>query len=94
MSIKYKWDALIGKEDLTASKADLLAMQFLGLVDQKMEEENISKKELARMIGTSASYITQLFRGNRRPNWIILAKMSMELGLEFQVINVEKFQES
>lgn len=47
MSIKYKWDALIGKEDLTASKADLLAMQFLGLVDQKMEEENISKKELA-----------------------------------------------
>lgn len=91
-SIKKEWDALFGSlshEDLVTSNADLLAMQFLGLVDHKMEEENISKKELAQKIGTSASFITQLFRGDRKPNWNILAKMSIELGLEFKVMTEE-----
>lgn len=94
-SIKKEWDTLfntMSKEDLVSSKADLLAMQFLGLVDQKMEQENISKKELALRIGTSASFITQLFRGDRKPNWNILAKMSMELRLEFEVITKEGIQ--
>jgi len=95
-SIKKEWDTLfdsMSQEDLLASKADLLAMQFLGLVDQKMDQENISKKELAQKIGTSASFITQMFRGDRKPNWNILAKMSMELGLEFKVMTEELIQE-
>ncbi|MGY6523481.1 MAG: helix-turn-helix domain-containing protein [Mongoliitalea sp.] len=95
-SIKQEWDALfnsISQEDLIASKANVLAMQFLGLVDQKMEEQNISKKVLAQKIGTSASFITQMFRGDRKPNWNILAKMSMELGLEFKVMTEEKINE-
>lgn len=95
-SIKKEWDALFGTlshEDIVASKADLLAMQFLGLVDRKMDQENISKKELAQKIGTSASFITQMFRGDRKPNWNILAKMSMELGLEFKVMTEEMIQD-
>ncbi|WP_114752011.1 helix-turn-helix domain-containing protein [Pleomorphovibrio marinus] len=95
-SIKKEWDALFGtmsQEDLVSSKADLLAMQFLGLVDQKMEQENISKKDLAQKIGTSASFITQLFRGDRKPNWNILAKMSLELGIEFKVMTEGMIQE-
>ncbi|MGY6558764.1 MAG: helix-turn-helix domain-containing protein [Nitritalea sp.] len=95
-SIKQEWDALfnsVTQEELVSSKADVLAMQFLGLVDQKMEEQNISKKVLAQRIGTSASFITQLFRGDRKPNWNILAKMSMELGLEFKVMTEEMIRE-
>ncbi len=92
ISIKKEWDALLGslsQEELISSKADLLALQFLGLVDQKMEQENISKNELAKRIGTSPSFITQLFRGDRKPNWNILAKMAMELGLKFRVLDEE-----
>jgi transcriptional regulator with XRE-family HTH domain len=95
-SIKQEWDALfnsMSQEALVSSKADVLAMQFLGLVDQKMEEQNISKKELAQKIGTSASFITQLFRGDRKPNWNILAKISMELGLEFKVVTEEMIRD-
>lgn len=95
-SIKNAWDNLFNEmsyEDRVSSLADVLALQFLGLVDRKMELENISKKELAEKIGTSASFITQLFRGDKRPNWNILAKMSVELGLEFKVMTEELLEE-
>jgi transcriptional regulator with XRE-family HTH domain len=95
-SIKNEWENLfneISYEDRVSSLADILALQFLGLVDRKMELEKISKKELAEKIGTSASFITQLFRGDKKPNWNILARMSMELGLEFKVMTEEFFQE-
>ncbi|WP_339880561.1 helix-turn-helix domain-containing protein [uncultured Algoriphagus sp.] len=95
-SIKNEWDALMNEmsyEDQVASKADLFALQFLGLVDQKMESLKMNKKELAEKIGTSASFITQLFRGDRKPNWNILAKMSLELELDFKVFTEELLQE-
>lgn len=95
-SIKNEWENLfneISYEDRVSSLADVLALQFLGLVDRKMELEKISKKELAEKIGTSASFITQLFRGDKKPNWNILARMSMELGLEFKVMTEELLQE-
>jgi transcriptional regulator with XRE-family HTH domain len=66
-------------------KASVLALQFLGLVDVRMNKMDITKKELADLIGTSVSYLTQLFRGDRKPSWEILAKMSLVLGLEFKV---------
>jgi transcriptional regulator with XRE-family HTH domain len=95
-SIKNEWENLfneISYEDRVSSLADVLALQFLGLVDRKMGLESVSKKELAEKIGTSASFITQLFRGDKKPNWNILAKMSMELGLEFKVMTEELLQE-
>ncbi|QYH39449.1 helix-turn-helix domain-containing protein [Algoriphagus sp. NBT04N3] len=95
-SIKNEWDALMKEmsyEDQVTSKADLFALQFLGLVDQKMESLKMNKKELAEKIGTSASFITQLFRGDRKPNWNILAKMSLELDLNFKVFTEELLQE-
>ena len=99
-SIKNEWENLfneISHEDRVSSLADVLALQFLGLVDRKMELEKISKKELAKKIGTSASFITQLFRGDKKPSWNILAKMSIELGLEFKIMTdellLEKVQE-
>lgn len=95
-SIKKEWEDLFNEssyEDRVSSLADVLALQFLGLVDRKMEMERISKKQLAKKIGTSASFITQLFRGDKKPNWNILARMSMELGLEFKVMTEELLQE-
>lgn len=66
-------------------KEQVLAMKFLGEIDEEMEKRNIRKKELATKVGTSASYITQLFRGNRMPNFNIIAKMAAALEIEFVV---------
>lgn len=45
----------------------------------------MSKKLLAEKVNTSASYITQLFRGDSLPNFNILAKMQRVLGLKFEI---------
>jgi transcriptional regulator with XRE-family HTH domain len=95
-SIKKEWEDLFNEssyDDRVSSLADVLALQFLGLVDRKMEMERISKKQLAEKIGTSAAFITQLFRGDRKPNWNTLAKMSLELDLDFKIMSEELFQE-
>ncbi|WP_339699136.1 helix-turn-helix transcriptional regulator [Algoriphagus aquimarinus] len=95
-SLKNEFEDLLGfnsTEDEVDFKTDLLPLQFLGLVDQRMEELGMSKKVLAEKIGTSASFITQLFRGDRKPNWNILAKMSNALNLEFKVMTEDILQE-
>ena len=90
--------AFSSPEEEIEFKASLLAMQFLGLADQKIKELNLSKKELAAMNGTSASFLTKMLRGDRNPNWNILAKMSKALALEFKVmtedLNDERVEKS
>lgn len=87
-TFQNQWTNLLeemSEEESLEIKARVLAMQFLGLVDEKMKETGKTKKELAEQIGSSVSYLTQLFRGDRKPSWEILAKMSLPLGLEFKV---------
>ncbi|TVR42498.1 MAG: XRE family transcriptional regulator [Cryomorphaceae bacterium] len=75
----------LSAEEKTEHNAGILAMKFLGLVDAEMEARHISKKELSQKVGTSASFITQLFMGDRKPSWNMLARMQDALGLEFEV---------
>src|SRR5690554_3773792 len=75
----------LSAEEKTEHKAALLAIQFLGLVDAEMKAKQISKKELAQKVGTSASFITQLFMGDRKPSWTMLAKMQDALGIQFEI---------
>lgn len=87
-TFQNQWTNLIKdmtEEDSIEIKASVLALQFLGLVDEKMKETGMKKKELADQIGTSVSYLTLLFRGDRKPSWEVLAKMSIVLELEFRV---------
>lgn len=63
----------------------MIMYRFLSIVDEKMEELDMSKKELAELIGTSASYITQLFNGNKIVNLPTLAKFQKALNINFKV---------
>lgn len=78
------------KDEQWEHDAQILMFQFLGLVDEKMDEEGISKKALAEKINTSTAYITQLFRGDKKLNFKTLAKLQDALGLKFEVTNREK----
>jgi transcriptional regulator with XRE-family HTH domain len=73
------------EDESVKMKAGVLALQFLGLVGEKMKERGMTKKELADQLGTSVSYLTQLLRGDQKPSWEILAKMSLVVGLKFKI---------
>jgi ribosome-binding protein aMBF1 (putative translation factor) len=87
-SIKDRLKAALSlaPEEQFEHDAQLLVSQFLSSIDSAMADKEISKKELAEKIGTSPSFITQLFMGDRKPNWVMLAKMQKELGLSFKVL--------
>jgi transcriptional regulator with XRE-family HTH domain len=73
-----------GKER-TEHNAQMISFRILSEVEKACEEKNIKKKDLAEMVGTSRSYITQLFRGNKQVNTFILAKIEEALDLSFDI---------
>ena len=87
--IKKAFDKLfdsITPEEQLEHEVQLLAFSFLSIIDIEMEKQKMTRKELAKKTGTSQAYITQLFRGNRKPNLNILVKMQKALEIEFSVM--------
>ena len=86
------------KEEEIEHEAKMLMFQFLDKVQKIADEKNLNRKKLAKKIGTSASYITQLFRGNKLVNITTLAKFQKELDFKFNISieneNVEEINES
>lgn len=63
----------------------VLSSRFLSEVERLSKERKLTRKALAAAIGTSASYVTQLFRGDRTLNLLTAARLQRVLGIEFQV---------
>jgi ribosome-binding protein aMBF1 (putative translation factor) len=59
--------------------------RFLHVIETVMEERGIKKKDLAKMINTSPSFITQLFRGTKIINLETLAKIKLALEIDFEI---------
>jgi len=72
-------------EDKWEVEAKVIASKFLSIIQKEIDKNNGNRKELAEAIGTSASYITQLFRGNKFPNFLTLAKIKDVLNIEFNI---------
>ena len=73
------------EQEKLESDARLLMFRFLEIIDDKREKLGWNRKQLAEQIGTSASYITQLYRGDKLVNMLTLAKFKKALGLEFEI---------
>jgi transcriptional regulator with XRE-family HTH domain len=58
-----------------------------------MEQNAVSKKTLAAQVGTSASYITQLFRGDKLINLDMRVRIQNVLGLESRQMFFKKGEE-
>lgn len=87
-NFKQKFDALLDFADDkegVEQESQFMAMQFLSRVDKEMARRGMTKKELAKEVDTSAAFITQLFRGDRKPNWNMLVKMKFALDIDFVV---------
>lgn len=65
--------------------AQMISYRILSEVERVCEERKLKKKDLALKIGTSKSYITQLFRGNKSINTQVMAKFEDVLDITFEI---------
>lgn len=84
----------ISEKDKLNNDANLLMFRFLSIIESKCEELGWNRKQLAEKVGTSASYITQLFRGDKLVNMLTLAKFQKALGLEFEIDEKKLYEET
>lgn len=66
-------------------RAQMISYRILSEVEKICEEKGIKKKDLAKLVDTSASYITQLFRGDKQVNTNIMARFEEALEMLFEV---------
>ena len=60
-------------------------MRFLSELEKLNCEKPLKKKDLAKAINTSPSYITQLYRGDKLINLITLAKIQDAFNITFEI---------
>jgi transcriptional regulator with XRE-family HTH domain len=73
------------KDDELEHEAKMIMFRFLSELEKMAEDGKIKKKDLAKKIGTSASYITQLFNGDKLVNLLTLAKIQDAYDFTFDI---------
>ena len=95
--LKARFDKIMAfesNEDQLEHESKILMFKFLSLIEHEMEKSEMSKKELAELLNTSASYITQIFRGQKTINLLTLAKLQQIFGIEFKIIGQKVHENS
>lgn len=67
-------------------EAKMLMFRFFSELEKLNSDKPIKKKDLAKAIKTSPSYITQLFRGDKLVNLQTLAKIQEAYNFKFEII--------
>jgi transcriptional regulator with XRE-family HTH domain len=84
--------AFKSKEEETEHEAKMLMFRFLNELEKIQGDKPLKKKDLAKAIGTSASYITQLYRGDKLINLLTLAKIQDAYGITFQIKAIPRLE--
>jgi transcriptional regulator with XRE-family HTH domain len=63
----------------------ILMANFLSEIERVQKERDFKRNKLAELIKTSASYLTQVFRGDKPLNFHTLAKIQRVLNIRFVV---------
>ncbi|MDD4971582.1 MAG: helix-turn-helix transcriptional regulator [Paludibacter sp.] len=72
------------KEEELEHEAKMIMFRFLSELE-KLNGKPIKKKDLAKAIETSPSFITQLYRGDKLINLSTLAKIQEAYGITFEI---------
>src|SRR5690625_40881 len=72
-------------EEKVEHRAQMLSHIFMSEAQKAMDRKGWTRKQLADEIGTSANYLTQLFRGDRLLNFKTVAKIEYALDLKYGI---------
>lgn len=84
--IKEQFDSIFNNkttEEELKLDSYLLMASFLSEIELVLENRGIAKSSLAKQIGTSGSYLTQVFNGDKPLNFATLAKIQKALDILF-----------
>jgi transcriptional regulator with XRE-family HTH domain len=73
------------KEEELEHEAKMIMFRFLNELEKMNSDNPIKKKDLAKAINTSASFITQLYRGDKLINLYTLAKIQDAYNITFEI---------
>jgi len=73
------------QEDQIEHEAQMISYRVLSVIEEICEQRNLKKKDLAARIGSSRSYITQLFQGSKSVNTQVMAKFENALDITFEI---------
>lgn len=94
MKLNKKYNVAPGFESLFAHKSEeealehearMIMARFLSEMEKVASEKKLKKADIAKAIGTSASFITQLYRGDKLINLTTLAKLQVAYDFTFEV---------
>lgn len=66
-------------------EVDVLNLKFVDRIILLMQRNDISKSELAAVLNTSKSYVTQLLSGEKLLNMKLLAKLQRIFNVQFEL---------
>jgi len=67
----------------------LLSARFLSEIQKHLDSHSLKKKEFAKIMSVSPSYVTQLFLGEKLVNIDFLTRVQKKLDLKFYVSTVD-----
>src|SRR5690606_31268531 len=79
------FEELFGQETDYETQAKVLASKILSEISTITENRELTRNNDAELIGNSASYITQLYRGTKLLNLITLVKLKDKLDLDIEI---------
>lgn len=78
--------AFANEEEELEHEAKMLSFQALQALENcYLTGPKLKKKEIAQALGKSASFISQLYAGDKLMSFPLLAKIEKELGVSFQI---------
>lgn len=84
------------KKEEIEHEAKMIMFRFLSELEKINGERPVKKKDLAQTLTTSASYVTQLYQGDKLINLLTLAKIQDAYNITFEIKakqNTENYKE-
>ncbi len=77
------------EKEKTRLEEELLNLKFITSIETIMEQKDINQNDLAKILETSRSYVSQLFSGFKMINIKTLSKIQKGLNITFKIEAIE-----
>ena len=65
--------------------AEHISLVFLSEIEKIMDKRGVKKSDLAKMLNTSKSYLTQLWNGDKVLSLQMVARIQIALNIKFKI---------